>query len=71
MKFMGNVAGVAVITAIITYFSLNVLLFLPPFNWMHFQPRVMPQSESKFFKDGYSMRKPVEGTVARVYSIRV
>ncbi|MBZ0202193.1 MAG: DUF3341 domain-containing protein [Ignavibacteria bacterium] len=65
IKFMGNVAGVAFVTAIVTYFVLNVLLFLPPFNWMHHQPRVMPQTESKFFKDGYSMRKPVEGTVAR------
>lgn len=65
MKFMTNVIGVAVITSIVTYFSLNVLLFLPPFNWMHYQPRIMPQSESKFFKDGYSMRKPVEGTIAR------
>ncbi len=65
IKFMGNVAGVAVVTAIISYFVLNVLLFLPPFNWMHHQPKVLPQTESKFFKDGYSMRKPVEGTVAR------
>ncbi len=65
MKFMGNVAGVAVVTALITYFALNVLIFLPPFSWMHYQPRVNAQTESKFFKDGFSMRKPVEGTVAR------
>lgn len=65
IKFMGNVVGVAAVTAIVSYFVLNVLLFLPPFNWMHYQPKVLPQTESKFFKDGYSMRKPVEGTVAR------
>jgi len=64
-KFMTAVIGTGVITAIITYFVLNVLLFLPPFDWMHFQPRVNPQTESKFFGDGFSMRKPVEGTVAR------
>ena len=64
-KFMGSVLGVVVITSAATYFTLNVLLFLPPFDWMHFQPRVNPQTDSKFFKDGYSMRKPVEGTVAR------
>lgn len=64
-KFIGNLVGVGVVTAIVSYLVLNVLLFLPPFDWMHKQPRVMPQTESKFFKDGYSMRKPVEGTVAR------
>lgn len=32
---------------------------------MHYQPKVLPQSKSTFFKDGWSMRKPVEGTVAR------
>lgn len=64
-KFMTAVVGTGVITAIVTYFVLNVLLFLPPFDWMHFQPRVNPQTESKFFGDGFSMRKPVEGTVAR------
>jgi hypothetical protein len=64
-KFMTAVIGTGVITAIVTYFVLNVLLFLPPFDWMHFQPRVNPQTESKFFGDGFSMRKPVEGTVAR------
>jgi cytochrome c5 len=66
-KFMTAVIGTGVITAIVTYFVLNVLLFLPPFDWMHFQPRVNPQTESKFFGDGFSMRKPVEGTVARGY----
>jgi len=64
-KFMTAVVGTGVITAIVTYFVLNVLLFLPPFDWMHYQPRVNPQTESKFFGDGFSMRRPVEGTVAR------
>jgi hypothetical protein len=64
-KFAGALAGTVVATAAITYFVLNVLLFLPPFNWMHHQPKVLPQTESKFFKDGWSMRKPVDGTVAR------
>ena len=32
---------------------------------MHRQPKVLPQTKSEFFKDGYSMRRPVEGTVAR------
>ena len=64
-KFVGALVGTAAATAMISYFVLNVLLFLPPFDWMHRQPKVLPQTESKFFKDGWSMRKPVEGTVAR------
>lgn len=64
-KFVGALVGTSVITIGATYFVLNVLLFLPPFNWMHHQPKVLPQTQSKFFKDGYSMRKPVEGTVAK------
>jgi hypothetical protein len=65
LKFMGNLAGVAVITALISYGVLEYVLFLPPFDWMHVQPKVLPQTESKFYGDGYSMRVPVEGTVAR------
>jgi len=32
---------------------------------MHEQPKVLPQTKSTFFSDGFSMRMPVEGTVAR------
>jgi hypothetical protein len=64
-KFITSLAVIAVVTSVVSYFVLNMLLFMPPFNWMHFQPRVNPQSQSKFFADGWSMRKPVEGTVAR------
>ena len=64
-KFIGLLVGTSLVTVAVTYFVLNVLLFMPPFNWMHYQPRVDPQTDSKFFKDGFSMRRPVEGTVAR------
>ena len=64
-KFVGVLAGTAIATALVTHLALNVIIFLPPFSWMHYQPRVDPQTESKFFKDGFSMRRPVDGTVAR------
>jgi len=64
-KFTGGLVVISLVTAAITYFILNVLLFLPPFDWMHEQNRVNPQTGSTFFKDGWSMRKPVAGTVAR------
>ncbi len=64
-KFVSAIVGTSLVTAVVTYLILNVVLFLPPFDWMHFQPRVDPQTDSKFFKDGFSMRRPVEGTIAR------
>jgi hypothetical protein len=65
LKFLSNLAGAGITAVIVTYVVLEYVIFLPPFNWMHRQPKVLPQTSSEFFKDGYSMRKPVEGTVAR------
>jgi hypothetical protein len=65
LKFIGNLIGVGAAAAIVSYFILNYLLFFPPYSWMHRQAKVLPQTDSKFFSDGFSMRKPVEGTVAR------
>jgi mono/diheme cytochrome c family protein len=48
-----------------TYFTLNKLMFMPPFNWMREQAKYIPQEESTFFSDGFAMRNNVEGTVAR------
>lgn len=64
-KFIGTLILVAVATAGITYFLLNKLLFMPPFTWMAEQEKLSPQSQSVMFQDGYGMRNPVEGTVAR------
>lgn len=48
-----------------TYFSLNKLVYYQPFNWMQDQARIDVESKSDFFKDGFGMREPVKGTVAR------
>jgi len=48
-----------------TYFTLNKLMFMVPFNWMREQEKYIPQEVSTFFEDGFSMRNPVAGTVAR------
>jgi len=48
-----------------TYFTLNKLMYYQPFNWMHEQARIDVESTSDFFKDGFGMREPVKGTVAR------
>ena len=66
-KFIGGLIVIALITAGTTYFVLNQLLFWMPFNWMADQQKVKPQTYSTLFPDGFSMRVPVEGTVARNY----
>lgn len=67
LKFIGLLIIVAALTSAGTYYTLNKLLFIQPFTWMWYQPKVVTQSESTFYPDGYSMRMPVEGTVARGY----
>jgi mono/diheme cytochrome c family protein len=47
------------------YFGLNHMVFLPPYNWMSVQPKVVPQKTNTVFKNGVSMQLPVEGTIAR------
>jgi mono/diheme cytochrome c family protein len=64
-RFIGLIIAVVIITAGSTYFVLNHLLFMEPFTWMWYQPKVVPQTSSTFFADGFSMRMPVDGTVAR------
>lgn len=63
-KFVMFLVAVFLIISGSTYFVLNKLLYLPPFDWMMEQSRVNAQSASTFFKDGVGMQKPVEGTVA-------
>lgn len=64
LKFIIFLIAVAVITSATTYFTLNKLMYMVPFNWMAQQDRVNPQSKSEFFSDNFGMREPVEGTVA-------
>jgi mono/diheme cytochrome c family protein len=64
-KFIGFLLAVALLTSGVTYFSLNKLMFMLPFNWMMEQPKQNPQQKSLVFSDGFGMRKPVEGTIAR------
>jgi len=67
-KFMSILIITAVLTSLTTYLVINKLIYLAePFTWMHHQPKVLPQSKSTFFQDGFGMRMPVEGTVARGY----
>lgn len=64
-KFLGILALAALLVSGVTYFSLNKLLYMAPFNWMMDQPKLKAQKPSALFADGIGMRPPVEGTVAR------
>ena len=64
-KFLIFLLAVAVVTSGGTYFILNKLLFMQPFNWMVYQDKTTSQEKSDFFSDQYGMRPKVDGTVAR------
>jgi hypothetical protein len=64
-KFILFLLVTAVFTSGVTYFTLNKLLFMPPFDWMVEQPKLNPQYSSTVFEDGFGMRQPIEGSVAR------
>lgn len=64
-KFITFLIIVAAAVSGITYFTLNKFMYMVPYNWMSEQDKVIPQEKSDFFADGFGMREPVEGTVAR------
>jgi mono/diheme cytochrome c family protein len=65
MKFIGVLLVVGLTVSATTYFTLNHLMFMQPFNWMMVQSKLKAQQSSEVFKNGIGMRPPVEGTVAR------
>jgi len=64
-KFILFLVVVAILVSGSTYVTLNTLLYVTPYDWMSVQDKVNPESKSEFFSDGFGMRKPVAGTVAR------
>jgi mono/diheme cytochrome c family protein len=64
-KFVGLLVAVAAIVSATTYFTLNILLYAAPYNWMMTQGKLNAQAASTLFKDGIGMRPPVQGTIAR------
>jgi len=65
LRFIGLLAGVALVVSGGTYISLNKVAFMTPFSWMMEQSKLKPQAHSSLFVDGKGMRTPVPGTVAR------
>ena len=67
-KFIMLLVMLSLVTAGTTYFVLNKLLYIQPFTWMAEQNKLNPQSKSVVFPDGFGMRRPVEGSVARGFT---
>jgi mono/diheme cytochrome c family protein len=65
LRFIGLLAGVALVVSGGTYVALNKVAFMEPFSWMMTQNKLKAQSASGLFADGKGMRPPVAGTVAR------
>jgi mono/diheme cytochrome c family protein len=64
-KFLASIAAVAFVSSALVYLGLNKMLLLRPWNSLNAQGKVLPETRSEFYADGFAMRPPVEGTVAR------
>ena len=64
-KFIGLLAALFIVVSGATYFSLNKVMYMTPFDWMMEQGKTIPQQSNVVFADGYGMRNPVQGTVSR------
>ncbi len=64
-KFITLLAFTFALVSLITYITLNKLMFIQPFSWMMEQDKLTVQAKMDFFDTDYGMKKPVEGTVAR------
>jgi mono/diheme cytochrome c family protein len=64
-RFFSVLVMTALVVSGATYFTLNYLLYMAPFDWMMVQNKLKAQKPSEMFQDGKGMRPPVEGTVAR------
>ncbi len=64
-KFIGSIVVVAVAVSGATYFGFNKMILMRPWSSLNEQAKVLPETRSAFYPDGFAMRPPVRGTVAR------
>ena len=64
-KFIIAIIVVAVVSSATVYWGLNKMLLIRPWSSLNDQEKVLPETRSEFYPDGFAMRPPVEGTVAR------
>ncbi|MCL5034228.1 MAG: DUF3341 domain-containing protein [Bacteroidetes bacterium] len=64
-KFITAIVVVALLSSAATYLGLNQMLLIRPWSSLNVQAKVLPETKSAFYPDGFAMRPPVKGTVAR------
>ncbi len=64
-KFIIAIIVVAAVSSGTVYWGLNKMLLMRPWSSLNNQEKVLPESRSEFYPDGFAMRPPVAGTVAR------
>lgn len=65
LKVVSGIAISCFVAGYLTYWGVKLFPVAIPMVHMLDQPRLDPQREDNFFKDGFGMRMPVAGTVAR------
>jgi cytochrome c553 len=64
-RTFGAIVLACIVAGVTTYSGTKLFPVSIPMRYMLNQPRLDPQQENSFFKDGFGMRMPVDGTVAR------
>jgi cytochrome c553 len=64
-RTVGAIGLACLVAGIATYTGVKLFPVSIPMQYMLNQPRLDPQQLSSYFKDGFGMRLPVAGTVAR------
>lgn len=64
-KFIIFLVIVGILNSALVYLIYNKVLYMPPFNFMEKQAKVIAQDGDVYFADNFSMHPPVDGTVAR------
>ena len=67
LRTAGGIFTACVVAGLLMYGAVKLFPVLPPMSHMEDQPRLNAQKADPFFKDGFGMRMPVPGTVARGY----
>jgi hypothetical protein len=64
LRTLGAITLACIVAGIATYEGIKFFPASIPMQYMLNQPRLDPQQENRFFKDGFGMRMPVAGTIA-------
>lgn len=64
-KFIIFLIVIGLVNSATVYFVYNKILYMPPFDFMEKQSKVIPQDGDVHFANNFSLQTPIPGTVAR------